>query len=363
MPIYMDYHFNPGGVTLEEVKRAHVADVNTQERFNVKYHQFWINEAAGTVFCLMEGPSAEACAEVHREAHGNVACNVIEVNPTLVEVFLGKPHKIDHGVVYDFDNEVDSGFRYILVVNLIAKTNAQTYENLQNFTFPVDARQFALKTISAFRGNEISNLKDDDMIFVFQNSSQILSCATALKKRYDFDNQNDSLFEYRMALHFGQPVTEQEGLFEDSISYTKQLAIIANDTNIIASSSFNKVHESKYSEFEKDMIHVVSNKQEAFIRSFFQCRDNAQMNGNVSIQDLCIEIGISRAQLYRKILDITGRSPLQFIRDLRMKKALFLMKNENLNVSEVALEVGYSNPSHFSKCFHDRFGVLPSKFI
>lgn len=363
MPIYMDYHFSPG-VTIEEVKSAHVADVNTQDRYNVKYHQFWINEAAGTVFCLMEGPSAEACANVHKEAHGNVACNVVEVNPKLVDVFLGKSHKINHGVVYNVNGEIDSGFRYILVLNLLAKTTETTFLKLEDFKLPVAARQFALKTISAYRGNDVSNFKDDDILAVFKTSHQIMSCALAIKNKFEEEKDNSKWnVEFRMALHYGQPLTKHDGLFVDSIKYTKQLAIIANDKDIILSNSFNLINKQNILNAEEQSLKVISTKQEAFIRSFFKCRNNKRTETEPSIQELCVLLGISRAQLYRKMIAITGRSPIQFLRDLRMHKALALLKDKTLNVSEVALEVGYNNPSHFSKCFQERFGIMPSKLM
>jgi AraC-like DNA-binding protein len=62
-------------------------------------------------------------------------------------------------------------------------------------------------------------------------------------------------------------------------------------------------------------------------------------------------------------MSLTGRTPIDFISALRMSKALSLMKNNFGNVSEVALEVGYNNPSYFSKCFQKNYGCTPSEFI
>mgnify|MGYP003546818225 FL=1 len=73
MPLYMDFH-KIENLTVEAVKTAHIADVAIQEKYGVRYHQFWVNELAGTVFCLMEGPDKESCEAVHHEAHGNIAC-------------------------------------------------------------------------------------------------------------------------------------------------------------------------------------------------------------------------------------------------------------------------------------------------
>src|SRR5262245_41995400 len=94
MPLYMDFH-KFAHVTLEDVKTAHTADVAVQEKFGVKYHQYWVNQEAGTVFCLCEGPDKETCEAVHQTAHGNIACALVEVQPGFFELFMGKRPPID----------------------------------------------------------------------------------------------------------------------------------------------------------------------------------------------------------------------------------------------------------------------------
>jgi AraC-like DNA-binding protein len=78
------------------------------------------------------------------------------------------------------------------------------------------------------------------------------------------------------------------------------------------------------------------------------------------VEKLCRDIGFSRSQLYRKVKAVTGRSPVEFIRDLRLTKALSLIKENRYNLSEVALEIGFNSPSYFSKCFREKFGVKAS---
>ena len=80
MPLFMDVHENlPDGATAADVAGAHEADLKTQEAYGVKYLRYWVNETEGKVFCLVEAPSADAAATVHREAHGLVADSIFEV--------------------------------------------------------------------------------------------------------------------------------------------------------------------------------------------------------------------------------------------------------------------------------------------
>jgi len=79
MPLYMDVHHFAGGVQADDVARAHVADLRTQGKYDVRYLRYWVDETQGAVFCLVEAPSGDAAATVHREAHGLVARDIYQV--------------------------------------------------------------------------------------------------------------------------------------------------------------------------------------------------------------------------------------------------------------------------------------------
>ncbi|PZS25207.1 MAG: DUF4242 domain-containing protein [Pseudonocardiales bacterium] len=79
MPLYMDIHTIEGGVTVDDVAKAHQADLQEQGQHDVSYLRYWVDEHNGKVFCLVEAPSAQAASNVHRKAHGLVADNVFQV--------------------------------------------------------------------------------------------------------------------------------------------------------------------------------------------------------------------------------------------------------------------------------------------
>lgn len=79
MALFMDAHTIEGGVSATDVAAAHAADVATQEAHGVEYLRYWVDEAAGKIFCLVEAPDAEAANTVHREAHGLVADEIYAV--------------------------------------------------------------------------------------------------------------------------------------------------------------------------------------------------------------------------------------------------------------------------------------------
>ena len=81
MSLYMDVHNSlPEGATATDVAEAHAADLQVQERYGVRYLRYWVDAAAGKVFCLIEAPTAEAAHAVHRDAHGLVADEIYPVS-------------------------------------------------------------------------------------------------------------------------------------------------------------------------------------------------------------------------------------------------------------------------------------------
>lgn len=79
MPLFMDIHEKVEGLTAKAVAEAHKRDLELQGKHGVTYHKYWFNEETGQVFCLFEAPSAAAGEHVHREAHGLVADQIVEV--------------------------------------------------------------------------------------------------------------------------------------------------------------------------------------------------------------------------------------------------------------------------------------------
>ncbi len=79
MPLYMDLHHKVDGLTAAAVTGAHQKDLEVQAKHGVDYLQYWFDEGTGKFFCLVDAPSKEAAAAVHKEAHGLLADEIIEV--------------------------------------------------------------------------------------------------------------------------------------------------------------------------------------------------------------------------------------------------------------------------------------------
>jgi AraC-like DNA-binding protein len=107
---------------------------------------------------------------------------------------------------------------------------------------------------------------------------------------------------------------------------------------------------------------TITSLDEQFIQKALDLVDKNISNADFSVVDLSRELGMSRAYLYKKILSITGKSPVEFIRSLRIKRASQLLRESQLNISEIAYQVGFNNPKLFTKYFKDEFNTTPSQY-
>ena len=91
--------------------------------------------------------------------------------------------------------------------------------------------------------------------------------------------------------------------------------------------------------------------------------ENNLTNPQLSVEHLSRQMGVSRGTLYAKLLELTGQTPVEYIRLFRLNKAVTLMEKSNMTISEIAYQVGFTTPNYFAKSFKSKFNMLPSEFI
>jgi signal transduction histidine kinase/ligand-binding sensor domain-containing protein/DNA-binding response OmpR family regulator len=86
-------------------------------------------------------------------------------------------------------------------------------------------------------------------------------------------------------------------------------------------------------------------------------------NPNLSVEELSRQVGMSRSSLYNKVLEVTGLTPVEFIRSYKLDKAAVLLEKTDMNIAQVAYSVGFSTPNYFAKSFKTKFNMLPSEYV
>jgi len=367
MPLYMDIHLLGEGFTLEDARKAHLRDLAVQEKYRVKYHQYWVNAETGTAYCLMEGPDKESCIASHREANGFTACQIVEVERGLYDLFIGENQKEDHGLVMHEDGKPDTGYRYILTLDIIAKTRSTGSIDFDQIKLPKRQKNKALQIISEFEGKEVHTEGYDSIVAVFIIPENALGCAHKIQNEFsnlreEKNSENDD-FVFNMGISVGQPLTETEGFFVEAIRMSHRLCQVAGENEIITTCLFEELCDVNASIKKHISLRAIKPSEQEFLGQLLDILENHISDHEFGVDYLSRDMGVSRPQLYRKVTAITGRSPVTFIRDIRLNRALSLIKENKYNLSEIALEIGYNSPSYFSKCFREKYGVKASKII
>jgi AraC-like DNA-binding protein len=99
-----------------------------------------------------------------------------------------------------------------------------------------------------------------------------------------------------------------------------------------------------------------------FVNEFSSIIENNIANENFSVNDICTALGISRVQLYRKVKAVLGYNINEYILNVRIQKAKYLLLNEDLSIAEVSYKVGFSSAAYFSTVMKSKLGVTPTEF-
>ena len=126
----------------------------------------------------------------------------------------------------------------------------------------------------------------------------------------------------------------------------------------------NRAHEAFRKKIDiKPSEITINSLDEKLMQKAMQKVEENISDPNFSVEELSEEVGMSRGHLYKKLISLTGKSPIEFIRIIRLKRSLQYLKESQMNVAEIAYEVGFNSPKIFSKYFKEEFGMTPSEYI
>jgi signal transduction histidine kinase/ligand-binding sensor domain-containing protein/DNA-binding response OmpR family regulator len=131
--------------------------------------------------------------------------------------------------------------------------------------------------------------------------------------------------------------------------------------NLIQQREAIQKHFPKLLEVKASDIQVTTH-DEKLIKSAIEIVENNLTNKDFSVEELSRQLGMSRVLLYKKLLALTGKTPIEFIRSIRMQRAAQLLEKSQYTVSEIAYQVGINNPKYFAKYFKEEYNMLPSNY-
>jgi class 3 adenylate cyclase len=242
MPLYMDIHNLPEGTTAEDVAKAHAKDMETQRKYGVEYHKYWVNETGKKIFCLAHAPNAEAAECVHREAHGMLAEKIIEVEPALAEAILGSVETNSEGAAILPGGGADArdpGIRTIVFTD-IANSTSLTQSLGDEAALAILGVHDAIvrDALSALGGREVKHTGDGIMAS-FVSTAAAVRCAIQIQRELEKHAQVNPkrALKVRVGAAAGEPVEQHNDLFGSTVQLASRLCAHAQPEQILVSNA------------------------------------------------------------------------------------------------------------------------------
>jgi class 3 adenylate cyclase len=270
MPLYMDIHKIDPETTWEDVAKAHYADTEIQNEYEVEYLKYWFNKDCGKLFCLVNAPNAEAARCVHEHAHGLVAEKLIEVDPDLVDGMLGSTAVNPAGAALvpgaTHDDERDSGVRTILFTDI-----ANSTEMTSRFGDRAAMAMLAVhdgivrKALRENGGREVKHTGDGIMaVFVCTAHAVRFACQVQEAFRRHNEPGLELPVMVRIGISVGEPIELGDDLFGSTVQLAARLCaqaepgqiLVANDVAELChgeSLKFGEAREVQLKGFERQV--------------------------------------------------------------------------------------------------------------
>ena len=232
MPIFLDRH-DMVEQSAEETARLHLKDLEIQDQYGVKFLTYWYDAERKTTFCLVDAPDQKTADKVHAEAHGHVANEMIAVDLSAVEAFLGRiqdPPTAQH-VPID-----ESAFRAIMFTDIVGSTEMTAQLGDTMAVELLKAHDAIIRrTLQQHSGSEVKHLGDGIMAS-FDDAPASVACAIGIQKEFAAYNENsEPPIRVRIGIHAGEPVAERNDLFGSAVQIAARICDIAQADAILVS--------------------------------------------------------------------------------------------------------------------------------
>jgi AraC-like DNA-binding protein len=362
MPLYMDVHIIPG-IKAKDVAEAHRKDMLMQEEHACKCMTYWIDEERENVFCLIEAPDKEAVVAMHNRAHGLIPNKIIEVDPDLVESFLGRIYDPVNAATTDDGLKVfnDPSFRIILFTStkdpalLRYELGVEKANELLNY-----CTNLIRHNLAAYDGREVEH-PGTGFIASFTAAAKAVSCALSIQEAAS--SQGLKAAAVKIGINAGEPVSTLNKLFGDTIQFARQLCFITSDSRIAVASVVKELAIKDHFQKPADNILTLAPSDEILLELLFSKLEENWQNPGFTVTEFCQAMAMSQSQLYRKSVELTGLSPNLFLKEFRLEKAKELMNKQRCSISQITFDAGFTSPSYFTQCFKKNYGLLPMAYL
>lgn len=357
MPIFLD-KLDFFKVTASDIGQIHLDNQRIRNKFGCYLMASWFDHKRKTTFYLIDAPDLDSVKEMHYHVHHTCPWKIIQIEEDFIESFLNNIERPKSQLAQHTQPSV-------MVIKLYCTDLFSTIDDQKKKSLFENFKVWLKMLIKKNRGRIIKSTWDG-YIYFFDSIAQSLKVALQIQQKLNdrLKINEGSTIIFNIGIDGGKPINENCDLFEESTNLARRLCCIAGNNQIVVSSLVKEQFQlGNYEvQIKNSNLKSLNYKEEKFLTRLMDIIEPNYME-DLKIVDLCKNIGESRSQLYRKVIDVTNLSPIELINEFRLKKAMDLMhKQQGYNISQIAFGVGFNSLSYFSRRFKKRFGHHPSTY-
>ena len=237
-----------------------------------------------------------------------------------------------------------------------------------DFLHRIEAYQFNLFTqklhngiynlLKKFQGTIIRH-NDNTYEVTFNSVTNAILCALKLQSNFKYITPkfDKSIRDLKLGITQGKSK-------KSKILATRMCEVVVNDKFVISEEvkvAYNQENNNKF--ISREDIKILKLKEEMFLTLLMNHLETIWNNPDFQISEFSHKLSLSNSQFYRKLKQLTGKSPSTFLRDFRLNRALVMLHYKRGNIAQISNKTGFNTPAYFSKCFKHNFKILPSKYL
>lgn len=232
MPIFLDRH-DMVEASAEEVAHLHVKDLEIQHKYGVKFLTYWYDAQRRTTFCLVDAPDKGTADRVHAEAHGHIANQMVPVDLSAVEAFLGRVQDPPSASTSPIS---DSAFRAIMFTDIVGSTEMTARLGDRMALELLKAHDAIIRrSLEKHGGTEVKHL-GDGILASFDHVGASVACAMEIQAEFaTYNGATKTPIRVRIGVHAGEPVEEGDDLFGSAVQLASRICDTAKPDSILVS--------------------------------------------------------------------------------------------------------------------------------
>ena len=295
--------------------------------------------------------------------HGLIPNKIIEVSDALVESFLGRIYdpadaqtSVDGLKIFS-----DPSFRILLVTKVTDPILLRHRLGGERADDLLDLHNHIVKRNLTLCGGREVEREGNGFIISFSSATKAASCALSILGELSLAAA--TTIGFKIGLNAGEPIEKGKTLFGDTIQLASYLCEIVSEHRIAITNSIKDLISKDHLQNRGSQFFSLSPQDESLLELLFSKLEENWQDAEFNIPDYCQATAMSKSQLYRKTIMLTGLSPNSLLREFRLEKAKESMKKQRYTIAQITFDSGFTSASYFTKCFKKKYGLLPMAYL